>query len=121
MRATLLTHALPYSEDSSLLFAHLHQLPWAMMLDSGQPRSQYGRYDIFVAEPFVTLCTTESSDGFFTEICQQGQKAESTEDPFQLLNEILLPFQTQYQALNELKKSAKKFAFHWWCGGLLFL
>ena len=111
MRATLLTHALPYSEDSSALFAHLHQLPWAMMLDSGQPRSQYGRYDIFVAEPFVTLRTTENSDGFITEICQQGKKTASTDDPFQLLNEILLPFQTQYQAINELKNQRKNLPF----------
>jgi para-aminobenzoate synthetase component 1 len=104
MNATLLTHTLPYAEDSTLLFAHLHQLPWAMMLDSGQPRSQYGRYDIFVADPFITLSTTESTNGFETEICQCGKKSVSTDDPFAILNQMLLPYQEKFQSQPDSKQ-----------------
>lgn len=112
MDSTLLKHPLPYCEDSSKLFARLSQQPWAMMLDSGQPRSQYGRYDIFVAEPFITVCTLEAEgNAFVTEICQDGNISHSTDDPFQILNQLLLPFQTQFQALGEPKSGRKNLPF----------
>ena len=55
----MLRHALTYHHDSALLFSRIAHEPWAMLLDSGQmlnaatkqPASQYGRYDIIVAEP----------------------------------------------------------------------
>jgi para-aminobenzoate synthetase component 1 len=113
MDATLLKHPLIYCEDSSKLFARLSQQPWAMMLDSGQPRSQYGRYDIFVAEPLITLRTLEADDDnqFVTEICQDGKFSHSHEDPFEILNQTLLPFQAQFQALGELKNLRKNLPF----------
>jgi para-aminobenzoate synthetase component 1 len=56
---TLLKHDLTYHHDSARLFARIAEQPWAMFLDSGQmldsasgsPGSQYGRYDILVADP----------------------------------------------------------------------
>ena len=61
----MLKHSLNYHHDSAQLFGRIAHLPWAMLLDSGQmgdpttgkAGSQYGRYDIIVAEPFITLVT----------------------------------------------------------------
>jgi para-aminobenzoate synthetase component I len=89
----MLKHKIPYHHDSALLFERLAAQPWAMLLDSGQmldaatnkPGSQYGRYDILVAEPFITLVTC----GETTTISRNGTSVISTEDPFLLLKNLL--------------------------------
>ena len=89
----MLKHELAYHRDSALLFERIAQQPWAMLLDSGQmlnpatgkAGSQYGRYDIIVAEPFITLVT----QGELTTIAQNGTSIISTEDPFLLLKNSL--------------------------------
>ena len=89
----MLKHELAYHHDSALLFERIAQQPWAMLLDSGQmlnpatgkPGSQYGRYDIIVAEPFITLVT----QGEVTTITQNGEATTSTQDPFLLLKNCL--------------------------------
>ena len=91
-------HALNYHHDSALLFERIAAQPWAMLLDSGQmqnpatgkPGSQYGRYDILVAQPFITLVT----QGEITTITQNGLAKTSTQDPFLLLKNLL----SQYPA-----------------------
>ncbi len=95
---TMLKHELAYHHDSARLFERIAHQPWAMLLDSGQminpatgkAGSQYGRYDIIVAEPFITLVT----QGNQTVITQNGTVKISEEDPFFLLKNIL----NQYQA-----------------------
>jgi len=79
--------ALPYFSDSAALFSHIAHQPWAMFLDSGYPHSQQGRYDIIAAEPVCTLVT----QGDNTEITQQGNVTHSTDDPFALIKQQLLP------------------------------
>ena len=94
----MLIHALPYHNDSSLLFERIAHEPWAIMLDSGQmlnattgkPGSQYGRYDIMVAEPFITLIT----QGENTTITHNNKIETSTEDPFLLLKNLLAQYPT---------------------------
>ena len=89
----MLKHSLSYHHDSAQLFARIAQQPWSILLDSGQllnaatgkPSSQYGRYDILVAEPFITLVTHGES----TTITQNGISVISTEDPFLLLENLL--------------------------------
>lgn len=88
----LLKHPLPYSTDSAALFARLSDQPWAIFLDSGQPVSQYGRYDILVANPFVTISTLETTEGVQTEIVRNGEKTLSSEDPFSLLADLMQPY-----------------------------
>ncbi len=86
-------HEIPYHHDSAALFECIAAQPWAMLLDSGQmldaatnkPGSQYGRYDILVAEPFITLVTR----GETTTIAQHGKSETSHEDPFLLLKNLL--------------------------------
>jgi para-aminobenzoate synthetase component I len=106
----MLKHELNYHHDSALLFERIAQQPWAQILDSGQmlnpatgkPGSQYGRYDILVAEPFITLVT----QGEITTITQNGVAETLEEDPFLLLKNLL----SQYKAV----KSDLPF-----CGGAL--
>ena len=90
---SLLQHELPYHHDSALLFEQFAHQPWAMLLDSGQalnPKtglagSQYGRFDILVAEPFATIVTKDK----LTTITQNGHSSFSENDPFILLNNLL--------------------------------
>jgi len=85
---SLLKHQLPYHSDSACLFAHIAHDPWAIYLDSGQPQSQYGRYDIMTAAPFATLVT----EGDRTQILDPTGSHESIEDPFMLLQTYLAEF-----------------------------
>ena len=106
----MLKHALNYHHDSALLFERIAAQPWAMLLDSGQmfnpatgkAGSQYGRYDIIVADPFITLITHAE----VTTITQDSVTKISNEDPFLLLKNLL----SEYQAT----KSELPF-----CGGAL--
>ena len=99
----MLNHALTYHHDSSLLFERIAHKSWAMLLDSGQmldantgkPGSQYGRYDIIVAEPFITLVT----QGETTTITQNKTSIISTQDPFLLLKNLLKQYQAPKTAL----------------------
>lgn len=92
----MLIHHLNYHHDSSLLFARIAHEPWAMLLDSGQKLnaatgmagSQYGRYDILVARPFITLVT----NGEQTTITQKDDVKISAEDPFFLLKNSLAQY-----------------------------
>jgi para-aminobenzoate synthetase component I len=94
----MLKHTLTYYHDSASLFAPIAHLPWAMLLDSGQAinpatgkaGSHYGRYDILVAEPFITLVTK----GKYTTITKNGQVEYSEQDPFELLKNLLAPYKT---------------------------
>ncbi len=97
-----LKHDLQYTADTAQLFARVSHQPWAMFLDSGYPQSQYGRYDIFVADPFVTISTVENgaeSQNTYTEIVQNGEKTISHDDPFAILNSLLAPYQAAQNAL----------------------
>ncbi len=94
----MLKHPLPYHHDSARLFEHIAHLDWAMFLDSGQrlnsetgkPGSQYGHYDILVAEPFMTFVTR----GNVTEISENDQNILSEDDPFQLVSNALARYST---------------------------
>ena len=46
---------IPYQANSALIFNKIAHLPWAIFLDSGQPKSEFGHYDVMVADPFVKI------------------------------------------------------------------
>ena len=74
---SFLKYSLNYQPDSTQLFERLRLQPWAIWLDSGQPNGQYGRYDILVADPFITItsretCSTQFTNAY-TEIMQDGK------------------------------------------------
>ncbi len=85
---SLLQHQLTYHHDSARLFARIAHQPWAVFLDSGQPGSQYGRYDILVADPFITFVSSESQ----TEVSERGHTYVSAVDPFELLKQAMQPY-----------------------------
>ena len=99
----MLTLPLTYQHDSALLFERIAQQPWAMLLDSGQmlkhstgkAGSQYGRYDIMVAEPFITM----QVNGAQTEISQDAKVTLSDENPFDILNNLLKQYPAEKSAL----------------------
>jgi len=81
---TQLLAELDYPEDSADLFARIAHRPWSMWLDSGRPGSSFGRFDIMVADPVVTLTTR----GELTEVI--GPTSEiSRADPFSLVRDYL--------------------------------
>jgi para-aminobenzoate synthetase component 1 len=94
----MLKHKLRYYDDTSHLFERIAHQPWAIFLDSGRPQGEYGRYDILVADPFVTITTIEDNAelnaNIRTEIIQNGQKTVSLDDPFAILNRLLEPYQS---------------------------
>ena len=76
---------LDYSRDVVCLFERIAQESWSMLLDSGYPYIDSGRFDIVVGRPAVTLETR----GMETQVTYQGEKQISAEDPFTLLRHHL--------------------------------
>ena len=48
-------HSLPYQADPAFYFRRIHREPGAVLLDSGRPEAERGRYDICSAWPLETL------------------------------------------------------------------
>ncbi len=78
---------IPYHPEPQHLFAHLSARPWSMWLDSGSSGGELGRYDIFVADPHLSLVT----HGNETLIASAAGNIRSGDDPFALLRDSLKP------------------------------
>ncbi|WP_041523215.1 aminodeoxychorismate synthase component I [Gilvimarinus agarilyticus] len=76
---------LPYQQDSVAYFAMLTTLPYPVWLDSCQPMSQHGRYDILAADPLSRITTV----GDTSHIVSGDTRRHSHADPFVLLQELL--------------------------------
>jgi len=77
---------LEYSDAVARRFRALADLPWPVWLDSSARGGPSGRYDIFAADPTVTLRTRGDS----TEIvARDGTTTSSPRSPFALLRERL--------------------------------
>lgn len=63
-------HALPYQPDPALWFERIRQAPGAILLDSGRPVAERGRYDLLSAWPIEILepATTETGSAFFARL-----------------------------------------------------
>jgi len=72
---------LPYLSDGGTYFEVVRDLPWPIWLDS----AGRDRFDIFVAQPVVTV-TTRSE---VSEVVREGVATESSTDPIALLQEEL--------------------------------
>ncbi|MGD2119504.1 MAG: aminodeoxychorismate synthase component I [Chromatiales bacterium] len=79
-------HTLEYQPDSSLLFSRILHLPWAQFLDSCNTGAERGRYDILVADPYLTLTGTQ---GQFTLTRQDGSSKSLQGDAFTLIQQLL--------------------------------
>jgi len=79
---------LRYNPEPQRLFAALASSPWSMWLDSSAgtaSEGELGRFDILVAEPWLTLVT----HGDETLITSTEGCTSSSKDPFELLREAL--------------------------------
>jgi para-aminobenzoate synthetase component 1 len=80
--------SLPFEADASVYFERIRHLAWPLLLDSNQPRSHFGRYDIMTAAPSCVI-------KFQHNRCQvnygQGFK-NSSSDAFTLIAEQLALF-----------------------------
>jgi len=78
---------LEYCADSSARFGRFADREWSVFLDSGGKRIAGGRYDIFAADPYLTLTTR----GPLTEIQRRSGSTTSARDPLEILREELGP------------------------------
>ena len=76
---------LDYITEPARVFAGMADRPWSVFLDSGRERSTSARFDIFTADPYLTLTTR----GLRTEIASRDERRVSEEDPLALLQELL--------------------------------
>ncbi len=82
---------IPYLPDSCGYFEAIRDLPFPIWLDSGRPRSLYGRYDIISAQPSCLLRT----HGEVTTITEAGSTSDHRENPFDLVASRLAPICAQ--------------------------
>ena len=69
---------IPYQAKSELLFDCLRDLPDAIWLDSGKPRSLQGRFDIISACPSFLIQSIDNQ----TLIITDGKTTNSDKGPF---------------------------------------
>ena len=93
----LLFADLPYHSESSVLFDKVADEPWSVFLDSNQPASTQGRYDIIVARPSTCITTRKNK----TKIQTWSESYTVPDDPFAALKE----------QLSVVKKSNNKLPF----------
>ncbi len=80
---------IPYRANSELLFDCLRDLPDAIWLDSGKPRSLQGRFDIISACPQTLIETTDNQ----TFIISKDKSTESDQGAFATARALLSEIQ----------------------------
>ena len=76
----ILSEEIPYQSNSEGLFECVRDLPEAIWLDSGKPRSLQGRFDIISACPQAILET----NGEQSYLLQDNHRSEKQKNPFDL-------------------------------------
>ncbi|OUU35396.1 MAG: aminodeoxychorismate synthase, component I [Cellvibrionales bacterium TMED49] len=94
----VLTKAITYNNNSTVLFELLSCQPDAIWLDSCQPHSQQGRYDIISACPDHVVETF----GRYSTITSEKKSYTSFRDPFDIANDLLEPLK-KYRPSKEIK------------------
>ncbi|HAB64614.1 MAG TPA: aminodeoxychorismate synthase component I, partial [Pseudomonas sp.] len=63
-------HALPYRPDPAFWFERIRHAPGAVLLDSGRPIAERGRFDLLSAWPIQVLepSASETGVGFFSRL-----------------------------------------------------
>lgn len=106
---TTLFYPLPYRSDSADFFEEIADLPWPVFLDSGQPGSEYGRYDFLAADPFMKIEADMQNTVILTRLAQVAATQSSIVDrapsqpdweaqvvtdksPFEVLNSLLAAY-----------------------------
>ncbi|MEE4908911.1 aminodeoxychorismate synthase component I [Pseudomonas alliivorans] len=70
---TCLIHPLPYSADPAVYFSRIRQVPGAILLDSGRPVADRGRFDLLSAWPWQDLTVqAEETGGAYIDRLRKG-------------------------------------------------
>lgn len=83
-------HPLPYCADPGDYFAAVHLAPGAVLLDSGRPKAQRGRYDLISAWPMAEL--SPAADESANDFLQRLRTALASLGPAAAPAEVELPF-----------------------------
>ena len=83
IRRTLKCYPLSYQEDALYYFERLRHLEGSVLLDSGKPRSEGGRFDIMSAEPLAIIETDRYG------IARCAQRRDLPVDPIEAQRELL--------------------------------
>jgi len=81
----ILSEEIPYQANSAKLFECIRDLPDAIWLDSGKPRSLQGRFDIISACPQALIETR----GGISVITRNNNQTESLKDPFDIASNLI--------------------------------
>ena len=84
---SVIVQDIPYQTNSENLFAAVRDMPDAIWLDSGKPRSLQGSFDIISACPDALVETRGSS----STIVENSKVRTSDEDPFKIAEQLLQP------------------------------
>ena len=76
---------IPYDSDSSLLYDKFADEAWSVFLDSNQPNSIHGRYDIISSRPKVRI----TSQNQINQIYSYSENLTIPGNPFTILKEYL--------------------------------
>ncbi|MCQ4295266.1 aminodeoxychorismate synthase component I [Pseudomonas stutzeri] len=87
---TCTLHALPYQADPAYWFERIRHVPGAVLLDSGRPKAERGRFDILSAWPLSVLEPDEDELG--REFFQRLRQALSELGKAELPSGCELPF-----------------------------
>jgi para-aminobenzoate synthetase component 1 len=85
----IISEEIPYQSNSEALFECLRDLPDAIWLDSGKPRSLQGRFDIISACP-QTIIETNAEHSY---LLQNNHRSETQKNPFDIATELLSEIQ----------------------------
>jgi para-aminobenzoate synthetase component 1 len=85
----IISEEIPYQSNSEVLFECLRDLPDAIWLDSGKPRSLQGRFDIISACP-QTIIETNAEHSY---LLQNNHRSETQKNPFDIATDLLSEIQ----------------------------
>lgn len=83
---TCSVHSLPYCADPARYFAAIRHAPGAVLLDSGRPSAERGRFDLLSAWPLETLTVApeESGNDFLQRLRENLTRLGEAAVPFEL-------------------------------------
>lgn len=85
----IISEEIPYQSNSEALFECLRDLPDAIWLDSGKPRSLQGRFDIISACP-QTIIETNAEQ---SNLLQNNHQSETLKNPLDIATDLLREIQ----------------------------
>ena len=85
----IISEEIPYQSNSEALFECLRDLPDAIWLDSGKPRSLQGRFDIISACP-QTIIETNAEHSY---LLQNNHRSETQKNPLDIATDLLREIQ----------------------------